>query len=484
MVALLSILLGGYPLIPALLAGQVPGIGHTDLIPAMWSMWAFAQEFPSLGQTQLLGYPDGMGWYPQSLHSAMLGLPLQFFFSIQVSYTLCLWVARSLTFGIFYTAGRAWNMSISGAWLASLAIGLSPILFGYAYEGITEGVHAWPLGLWFWMLAKRSRIGIGIGFFLAITASWYLAAASCLILLFVFRQKHVEYSLLGLLGAMPLIWLFFKAFPEPQMIDTSIRQAHSISMGFKMPFWLSESQTVFGQSSYVSVTLLIMLGIAKRWTSLLLLVPIALGSSLPIISELPVLSAIRFPYRWQIATTVLAVMLLRERLKEPVKPWLILVLSSELIFASPFPPLLPITPIQQETIFEKIDGPVLNIPNLLSRPPGEYNPSKLRANALYSAQFQHHQPIMAVPSFNGLNHTTDHIPTGMLALDPYHLHDAEITKQELQGLKEVGLRYILVHRKQWPSKSSRLLTDQMAEIGYIPLEATEAHLLFDLETGP
>ena len=55
MVALLSLVLGGYPLMTALVSGQLPGVGHTDLIPAVWSMWAFAQEFPSLGQTQLLG---------------------------------------------------------------------------------------------------------------------------------------------------------------------------------------------------------------------------------------------------------------------------------------------------------------------------------------------------------------------------------------------------------------------------------------------
>ena len=64
MVALLSLVLGGYPLMPALITGQLPGVGHTDFIPAVWSMWAFAQGFPSLGHTQLLGYPNGMGWFP------------------------------------------------------------------------------------------------------------------------------------------------------------------------------------------------------------------------------------------------------------------------------------------------------------------------------------------------------------------------------------------------------------------------------------
>ena len=55
-----------------------------------------------------------------------------------MSYALGLWVARSLSFGLLYKAGRAWDLSVSGACLSSLAIGLSPIL-GYAYEGIGRG---------------------------------------------------------------------------------------------------------------------------------------------------------------------------------------------------------------------------------------------------------------------------------------------------------------------------------------------------------
>ena len=79
MVALLSLVLGGYPLMPALVSGRVARGGSHRPHSAVWSMWAFAQEFPSLGQTQLLGYPNGLGWFPQSLFSALLGLPLQWY---------------------------------------------------------------------------------------------------------------------------------------------------------------------------------------------------------------------------------------------------------------------------------------------------------------------------------------------------------------------------------------------------------------------
>ena len=275
-----------------------------------------AQEFPSLGQTQMLGYPNGLGWFPQSSFSALLGLPLQLVFSIPVSYALGLWVARSLSFGLLYKAGRAWDLSVSGACLSSLAIGLSPILFGYAYEGIVEGVHIWPLGFWLWMLARKSPIGIAPWVFLSIVASWYLAAVACLLFVFVHRQDKAHFSLLGLVAALPLIWLFFDSFPEQQMIDDHVRQAHAISMAWPEPFWLRKTPAVFGQSAYVSVILLGLLAITSRWRSLWLLVPISLAGALPIVSDLPILSAVRFPYRWQVATTVLAVIMLRNRLRQ------------------------------------------------------------------------------------------------------------------------------------------------------------------------
>ena len=88
-----------------------------------------------------------------------------------------------------------------------------------------------------------------------------------------------------------------------------------------------------------------------------------------------------------------------------------------------------------------------------------------------------------MPGFNELNQSKPSIPDGILALDPLNALNAEITKRDVQALQQIGLRYILVHKAQWPSKSSRLLQDQMAQIGYTPIESTEAHLLFDLENG-
>ena len=89
-----------------------------------------------------------------------------------------------------------------------------------------------------------------------------------------------------------------------------------------------------------------------------------------------------------------------------------------------------------------------------------------------------------MPGFNGLNQSKPPIPDGLLALDPLSALNTEITAIDIQALRQIGLRYILVHRNQWPSKSSRLLQDQMAQIGYTPIESTETNLLFDLENGP
>ena len=481
-VVLLSLILGGYPLIPALMSGQLPGIGHTDLIPAVWSIWAFAQEFPTLGHTDLLAQPTGMGWYPQSLHSAIIALPLQGLFSLELSYTLSLWMARSLTFGLVYKAARAWNYSISGACFGTLAIGLSPLLYGYAYEGIIEGTHVWPLGLWLWMLARKSPIGIAVGFFLTITASWYLAAVACLLLLFVIRQEKAMYSIIGLLVASPFIWSFLSAFPEHSPIAIQIRQAHAISLSWPSPFWLKAQPALFGQSAYISVLLLFLVLQHRRWHSLFLLIPIMLGAALPILSDLPVLSAIRFPYRWQLGTTVLAVMLLRKAFQNPISPFLIVGLAAELILAAPFSPILPSTPLKKSELAKHIDAPVLNLPNLLHRPPGEYNPSKKRAVAIYSAQFEHAQPIMATPGFNGLNAQQSHIPNGFMGLDPHAKIQSEaISSADIQALFQAGIRFILVHRKEWPTENSRRLQNQLEKINHFPFYSTDEHLLYAIE---
>ena len=484
-VFLLSMLIGGYPLFPALFTGEIPGVGHTDLIPAVWSIWAFAQEFPSLGYTRLLNHPEGMGWYPQSLHTALMALPLHAFLPLGLTYTLCLWIARSLTFGFIYKAARAWNMSISGALFAMLAIGLSPILYGYAYEGIVEGVHLWPLALWLWMLARRSSIGIAIGFFLSITASWYLAAVACLLLVFVRRQEKALYSLAGLVLALPFVGVFFSAFPDQSPIDFSIRQAHAIAFDLPTPFWLQDTAPSFGQSAYVSATLLALLALNGRWKSLYLLIPVGLGCALPLVSELPVLSSIRFPYRWQLATTVLAILLLRQRLIKPIHPSLLLLVAAELIGLSPFPPILPSTALKQSDLFAHIDGPVLNLPNVLHRPPGQFNPSKMRAVSIYSAQFQHQQPIMASPGFNALSHVENQIPDSFLALDPYSdIQTEAIHPTDIQRIEELGVRYILIHTKAWPREKSRMIQNQLENINHHPLYSTESHILYAIGDKP
>ena len=215
-------------------------------------------------------------------------------------------------------------------------------------------------------------------------------------------------------------------------------------------FWLRKDTCGFGQSAYVSVILLGLLAITSRWRSLWLLVPISLAGALPIVSDLPILSAVRFPYRWQVATTVLAVIMLRNRLRRPVQPWLIFLVVLELIFVL-HSLLLPTTPFETEVIKSPIKGPVLNLPNLIQRPPGAFNPSRKRAKSIYFAQFQHRQPIMAMPGFNGLNQSKPPIPDGLLALDPLSALNTEITAIDIQALRQIGLRYILVHRNQWPS---------------------------------
>ena len=55
------------PAVPLLIEGQLIGHGHTDLYPSVWGLWAFAGDQPGLpNRTDLLGFPEGMGYYYSS----------------------------------------------------------------------------------------------------------------------------------------------------------------------------------------------------------------------------------------------------------------------------------------------------------------------------------------------------------------------------------------------------------------------------------
>jgi hypothetical protein len=477
----LAILLGGLPIIPALISGQLAGSAYTDLFPAVWSLWAFAQEFPSLGHTELLNAPYGMGWYPQSLFSSILALPLVSILPLAVVYCICLWLPRTATLILTYKAAKSWGFSDNGALFAAFTFGCSPIFYGFAWEGIIEGVHVWTIPLWLWMVAEKRPLAIAVSFFLCILSSWYIAAVCCLILVLGIRVEKMPHSGWGLLMALPFVWLFFQAFPEIQQTPFTIRNSHSLSLVPPIPHFLQDSQVIFGQSNYFGWTLLGLLIAYGRRQMAWLIFPLCLGLGLPWLSDLPLLSSLRFPYRWQVGSLVIALYALAPYLRGKVPNWLPWLVLAEYTLLSPFSPVLPQTPLKTPDFPQTLNGPVLNIPTWIERAPGELNPSKLRAKAIYTAQFIHKQPIADAPHFNGLSNVDSAVPRSFFSFDPYGLNDNDkLSKMDLHTLEELDIEFILIHLPLLPEKRSERLQLELLELGMNPIHKTDDHILYQL----
>ena len=86
------------PAIPALLASDLLGHGHTDLYPSVWGLWAFAEAQPGLpNRTDLLGFPQGMGYYYSSPIKGWLAALLLPIFSLPATWNLLVIAARLAT---------------------------------------------------------------------------------------------------------------------------------------------------------------------------------------------------------------------------------------------------------------------------------------------------------------------------------------------------------------------------------------------------
>ena len=163
-----------------------------------------------------------MGWYPQSLHSAIIASAAGPLFV----HTLSLWMARSLTL-VFYIKPLGHGYSISGASLAHWP--LASLLFFTATP--TRASLKGPCGpsgsgCGCWPASPPSAL---LSVFLSITASWYLAAVACLLLLFVIRQEKAMYSLIGPCRK-PLYLELSLGISGTQPHCAQIRQAHAISL--------------------------------------------------------------------------------------------------------------------------------------------------------------------------------------------------------------------------------------------------------------
>ena len=461
------------PALPAWLDGQLIGHGHTDLYPSVWGLWAFAEAQPGLpSQTDLLGFPSGMGYYyssPIKGWSAAFILPL---LGLMPTWNLLVVIARLATVLTAFGAARAWGLGSRGALAAAALYGCSPFFHGYAVEGIAEGTDGWTLALWLWALgARRFRLA-AIPFALTILSSWYLGMVAVLLLtMATLWDRRALWSTLGFILAAPALAQFVGAFPGTAPLEDTVRAAMGARLTIPSPGWHPGLQP-FAINTFVGlVALAAALASRTRWVAAAL-IPGFLSLGVGPIYDLPVAELVRFPYRWHAATLVLlapavAITADRWRWGGLIAP---LILVEGLLF-SPVEPILPGAAAEIPEYVKHINGPVLELPGPVAMPPGQINQSRGRARYLMFHQTAHGQPSPWVPDFNSVGiapSATAELLRDLDGLEPLS-GKAPPDGVDWAPFEALGVTHITVHHLRLGGERAEIAVASLAAQGWTPI---------------
>ena len=470
---LLAIAWGIGPALPALQQGQLLGHPYTDLYPSVWGLWLFAEAQPGLdSSTLMLGHPDGMGFAYSSPIKGWFATLLIPIFGLPSTWNLLLLMSRMATVISAWLAGRAWGLGERGALTAAAVYGCAPFFHGYAVEGIVEGTDGWTLALWAWSVGRQRTVLSAV--FLALTAwsSWYLGICACLltVLSSVERPRRL-WSLAGLLLVFPTWWTFSQAFPARSPLPPEIRSAMGAPLQIPSP-GIGEDFHFSAMTAWIgAATLLAALASRKQWLWLLL-IPATLSLGVGPLYELPVLSDIRFPYRWHAATLALLALCAGATADKGVWGWMLApIIIAEGMLTSPIEPIIPGSDPSVPAIYAEVDEPLLELPGPVALPPGEVNLSRPRARYLLYYQTFHGQPSPWVPDFNsvGVSSAAEH-------LDPYRsrdpvesLEELPIEASDIARLRDEGIGLVMIHRCELrdcgATRGARRLQIQLERLG-------------------
>ncbi|MEL6347829.1 MAG: hypothetical protein AAFV53_32285 [Myxococcota bacterium] len=476
--AVLALLWGVGPALPALFGGDLIGHPYTDLYPSVWGLWEFARSQPDLHiHTELLGFPDGLGYYYSSPIKGWVAAGLMPLVGLTATWNLLTVLARVATVVCAFGAARAWGLSAPGALTVAGAWGCAPFFHGYAVEGIVEGTDGWTLALWAWAAGHRRPLAAAFALGLTILSSWYLGAVGCLLaLLSVLRDRRMLLSLGGgLLLAAPAIGLFLFAFPASPPLPDDIRAAMGATLRVPAP-GIRDGLQPFAINAYIGWLLagtaaVALWNKADRPLIALAAVPAVLSLGIGPWYQLPVLEMLRFPYRWHAATLALLALAAGRVADRRRWWWLGPLIALEGLLLSPVEPLLPGADPTVPAIYQRVDGPLVEAPGPVTVPPGEVNHSRPRARYLLYFQTMHGQPSPWVLDFNGLGDAQQapHL-SGLRGFD--RLEDAgetwETATVDIQALHDAGIEWMMIQHSQshtLGSKRARRLRALLEDAG-------------------
>ncbi|MDG1481444.1 MAG: hypothetical protein P8R54_17750 [Myxococcota bacterium] len=450
----LAALWGLGPALPAVLEGGLIGQPFTDLYPAVWGMWSW----PSGGDW--LGWPDGIDFYYASPLKAALAWPIKELVGLTMTWNSLCVLARMATVLCAFGAARAWGFSSIGALTAAAAYGCSPFFQGYAVEGITEGVDGWALALWAWAAGARRPLLAAVGLALAVLSSWYLGAAACLLAVLAgLRDRRHLLALLGLLPIAPALWSFLGAQGTGAPLAPEIRAAMGASLQIPTP-GITEGLNPFAINAYIGLSLGLAALLSRSRYLLAALAPMILSLGIGPLYELPLLEAMRFPYRWHAATLALLAAAAATTADARGWRWLAPLIVVEGLLLSPIEPVLPSAPAAVPAIYAAVDGPIVEIPGPVSRPPGEINRSRPRSRYVLYYQTAHRQPSPWRPDLNGLGETEQaEWLYPLRTWDPVEGlgEPAALTPAVIAALRDAGVHLVMIHRRELGSRGPELV---------------------------
>ena len=164
----------------------------------------------------------------------------------------------------------------------------------------------------------------------------------------------------------------------------------------------------------------------------------------------------RFPYRMCLLIFIGMTYILSE-LNSRKKTVLALLVLIEFTVLSPIDQLTPTSPSTYPEYTTQINGPVLELPGVLHRAPGDIDPSRPRMKHLMYYQTQHTQPSAWELTFNGLHQTNDCF-SGTRVVDP----QATVDEQAAQLNTDCwdSIRWVVIH-----NDNSRL-DSWLTELGF------------------
>jgi hypothetical protein len=479
-VALLAVLWGIGPLLPAIFSGQIPGTPWTDLYPSVWGLSWFASHvgdvLPRFAPE--LGAPAGSAFYYSSPLHGWLAAVLIPLIGLRWAYITGVVAARMATVACAYGAGRALGLGIPGGLTLAAVYGASPFFHGYAVEGIIEGNDGWTLALWVWM-AARGRTGLAaLAAGLTVLSSWYLGLAGSLLALGVawWSPRAFASWLGGVVLASPSLVMFFCAFAGGHPLLPEVRAAMGSSLSLLPRPGVLPGTYPFAKTSWIGAPTLVLAGLGARRNprlavaaAILWLLSLGIGP----IYLLPLWRAVRFPYRIHAATLLVLGKLAGDAVDEPSRlSDRVKALASVLLIAgsgwllSPIEPIVPGSPAEVPAVYAGLRGKVvLAIPGPVAMPPGKVNPSRQRARyLLYDLAVTGTRTPWAF-DWNGLGSTEFEASVLENVRTWDRLYPSAPVPFTLEDLRRAGIDAIIVHGEELGDSRTQSLRAMLSGAG-------------------